>query len=231
MLWLDDYDRRARLVPGLLAVLPIAIAVVALGARDNPVVSTIGGLLSTAGGPVILASYVRHRGLALQERLFAEWGGAPTTQRLRWGGPPAEEARRQQLRSRLATTLAVTFPTENEEAENPVAADSRYIEAVGHLIARSRDVAHFPLVFKENRNYGYERNLLAMKPPALLIAAAAALALVAAAAIDFNRRNSLIGLAAVGGIVAIWLAVPNETRVRRIADAYADRLFEACLSL
>lgn len=86
MLWLDDYERRARLAPGLLAVLPIALVILALGLRRLPIVSALLSLVTAVGGPVVLASLVRHRGLRLQAELFRKWGGAPTTKGLRLTG-------------------------------------------------------------------------------------------------------------------------------------------------
>src|SRR6266496_5192960 len=95
MLWLDDYERRARLVPGLILVSPIALTVVMFGLRENAVVAAIIAALSTFGAPVVLANYVRHRGLELQGELWKRWGGSPTLELLK-AAPPA---RRQTWRT------------------------------------------------------------------------------------------------------------------------------------
>src|SRR6266852_7080577 len=83
VLWLDKYERQARLVPGLLALLPVAVTVTALGLRQAPVVSVVVSLFSLAGGPVLLADTVRGLGLKAQGDLWTSWGGAPTTIALR----------------------------------------------------------------------------------------------------------------------------------------------------
>ena len=51
MMWLDAYERRCRLAPGLLALVPVAVTIVALGIRDAPVVSAAISILSLASGP------------------------------------------------------------------------------------------------------------------------------------------------------------------------------------
>lgn len=62
MLWLDAYERRARLAPGLLALLPVSVAVTVLGLREAPVVTSIIALFAAAGGPV------------LSPHMYATWG-------------------------------------------------------------------------------------------------------------------------------------------------------------
>jgi hypothetical protein len=59
VLWLDKYERYARVAPGLFALLPVVITVIALGYRQVPVVSGVASMLSLAGGPVLLADTVR----------------------------------------------------------------------------------------------------------------------------------------------------------------------------
>ena len=41
MVYLDEYDRKARLIPGLLATLPVAIPVVALGLKAQPAIASL----------------------------------------------------------------------------------------------------------------------------------------------------------------------------------------------
>ena len=92
MLWLDSYERRARLVPGLLLVAPIGVAIVMFGLNTNPVIAVVIGSLTTFGAPVVLANFVRHRGLAAQTKLYGERGDKPTTALLRTG-PGARRAK------------------------------------------------------------------------------------------------------------------------------------------
>lgn len=77
-------DRRARLAPGLLALLLVPVTLVAVGLKDAPVVSTLAGcVLTAAGAPLVLVNIVRSRGRAIDDALIRSWGGAPTTQLVR----------------------------------------------------------------------------------------------------------------------------------------------------
>jgi hypothetical protein len=87
LLWLDKYERHARLVPGLLVLLPVGVTVTALGLGQAPVVSAVAGLLSLAGGPVVLADLVRSYGNKAQKNLWTQWHGSPTTLALRMREP------------------------------------------------------------------------------------------------------------------------------------------------
>src|ERR1700733_952850 len=98
MTWLDAYERRCRLAPGLLALIPVTVLITALGVRSAPVVSGALSILSLAGGPVLLASFVRGRGHAAQDRLWRNWGGSATTRALRLREPGANSVRRDAWR-------------------------------------------------------------------------------------------------------------------------------------
>src|SRR5437899_1342954 len=83
MVRFDEYDRKARLTPGLLAVAPISFLVIALGWRSYPVVAVAGGILIGAGATYVLAILVRHLGRRVESQLWAAWGGPPTSSLLR----------------------------------------------------------------------------------------------------------------------------------------------------
>jgi len=238
MVILDAYTRRARLIPGLIVVLPVAVAVTALGLQGQPVVAAVGGLLMSLGGPFVLASVVRTQGLALQDRLFAEWGGAPTTQALRNRGNAWPDAQRLLWRAAVGQATEVLLPNEHDEAANSLLADGTYESAVARLRALERDKRKFPLVFEENRNFGYERNLLGMRPSGLVIAVAAAIAMLVIGVLselhDVNNLSatSLFVAAAVDAAIALfWLLVPSKSRTLLVARRYAERLLEGATEL
>ncbi len=74
---------------------------------------------------------------------------------------------------KLRTLLPdLAIPGPKEETQNPSAAYRVYESCVRFLRERTRDQEKFPLVFAENVNYGFRRNLWAMKPigfPAALV--------------------------------------------------------------
>src|SRR5687767_10179355 len=79
----DPYERKARVYPGLLVVLPILVAVAATWGTKHPLITGVVGLLVSCGVVYALASLVRDLGKAKQEELVRAWGGMPTTWMLR----------------------------------------------------------------------------------------------------------------------------------------------------
>ena len=110
-------------------------------------------------------------------------------------------------------------------------------DVVTALKARTRDAKRYPLVFVENCNYGFQRNLLAMRPVGLLVCALSVVVLIALAvlrsALDleievFDLTAGFFGLIL---LTAMWFFVPSSSRVRGAADHYAERLLETIMGL
>jgi hypothetical protein len=238
MLWLDPYERHARLSPGLLALLPVAVDVLALSLRKVPIVSALASMLTTIGGPIVLAGLVRQRGLRLQEVLFRGWGGASTTRRLRLAGAEPNDAVRNQRRTHLEGLAATRLPTREEELREPESSDSRYDAAVAILREKTRDGGKFRLVSAENRSFGFERNLLAMRPVGLGVALGSLVVLAGAAVIKtLSAVPSIapldlgIGVLVDVAILGFWWRFPTDARVRLAGDKYADQLLNAAAVL
>ncbi len=229
MIWLDEYERHARLAPGLLALLPVPIDVLALGLRSVPIASTLVSLLTAVGGPIVLASFVRQRGLRLQEELYRRWGCPPTTLRLRDTNPG--DALRTQRRHEVARVASTTLPTAADEGTDPEGADSRYEAAVAVLRQKA---GKSTLVSAENRGYGFERNLVALRPVGIGVAVSGLFVLVGAVVLRVLAAvHSVEPLALALGVLldvaltALWLWYPAEARVLVAGGRYADQLLDA----
>lgn len=235
--WLDEYERSARLAPGLLALLPVAVTVVAVGLRSQAVATFLAGIASAVGGPLLLASTVRMRGLDVQEDLFAGWGGSPTVAMLRHNGPEGASPRREQWRRRMTRVVGLPLPTAEAERADPAGTDAAWESAVAELRELTRDRAEFPLVFAENKAYGFERNLLGMRPVGVWasIASLVVFAVAVAAHEIWNVPVSLpavgMGVLVVGGLLVLWLVLPSEDRVHRAARRYAERVLDSMVRL
>jgi hypothetical protein len=233
VLWFDDYERRARVAPGLLAVLPVALLATVLGLRQNPIVSAIAGLVVAAGGPLVLAGLVRQRGLHLQRELFESWGGPPTTELLRLRHGTASEPLRDQRRASVARAAGGRLPTLDEERADAVGSDERIAAAVAVIRERTRDHGRYPIVFSENRDYGFERNMLAMRPTALLVSIGAVAALVIAGTVAVVAKSTISLSAVILGVLAVcmvgvgWWRYPSVERVRAAGARYAAALLDA----
>lgn len=230
MLWLDEYERAARLAPGMLASLPLPILIAVFGVKHNPVVAAGISLVVAAGGPLVLAKYVRARGRALEARLKEEWGGPPTTLLLL----PAKDNDlvRRQRRASLEAVSGVALPN-----EHTIEAGQICEAAVTTLRQRTYDRGTYPLVFAENKSYGFERNTLAVRREALGFCAAgliiAATGLTAAASHHLHVSTTAVGIGCVANLalLAFWIVWPTSERVRDAGDLYAAQLLDAAGTL
>lgn len=229
--WLDAYDRRSRLQPALLSTLPFALSIVPLVGGLSALWTVTAPLLVFCGGTYFLAQIARGCGKQIEPELYRSWGGPPTTRLLRHRdarNPVMVEHHHAQL-ARLLPDLQ--FPSAAEEAADPVHADDVYEAAVAYLREATRDRATFPLVFAENCNYGFRRNLLGLRPQGIL-ATLVGLGFVVGAILLLGPAIALVGAATLDVVaVALWLAVVSPSWVKAAADAFAERLLGAANQL
>src|SRR5690606_40228985 len=79
----DPYERKARVIAGLLVSLPLLVPLLCVYGAQHPVLTGVIGLLGGCGAIYALASVARGRGKKLEEKLLKQWGGMPTTLALR----------------------------------------------------------------------------------------------------------------------------------------------------
>ena len=227
----DPYTWKARIAPVLIALLPVGLAVYvwfpgpSMAAR-LAVPAGISALLL-----LLLSELGRDMGKRAEPKLWEDWGGAPTTQRLRFTAPGVNVmlvGRHHRLLSELIPDHAL--PTASEEAADPEAADQAYEVATRWLRDNTRNTSEFELVFKENTSYGFRRNLYGLKPLALPVAVVGA-ALCVVGGQPLTGDIEVDWAMATSGNLALtilWLAWFRPSWVRIPAEACADRLFEAC---
>ena len=227
----DTYSWRARIAPVLVALLPVPLAVFVC----FPGSSVVARIVAILGAPALLlwllSEIGRDLGKRKEPKLWKSWGGAPTTQRLRFATPDTNVAlveRYHRLLSELDPTL--DLPTAAGEASDPRVADQAYEVATKWLIDKTRDTDMFELLFKENVSYGFRRNLWGLKPLALPLAIVGAALCVAGGwpPVGGVELDWAVACAVSIGLVVFWVGWVRPSWVRIPAEAYADRLFEAC---
>lgn len=230
----DPYERYSRLAPALVTILPIGVAFVALPTGDQDWLKPIIGVIAAGGGTLLLAAIARSAGRAVQDTIFTD--GLPTLQQLRHRGTTTR-AELAELHGVVTDATAVEMPTAEAEAAGPDEADGVYRIAVKKLIAATRDQSSFELLHKENRNYGFIRNLFGLRGIGRFLASVGTGAGSVLLIVAVSRGESLdVGLAIatiVIGLIAgyVFFRWLTPERVVIPATAYADRLFEAARTL
>ncbi len=226
----DAYTLQARLMPVLIAVFPVGMALATWLPGQSVTWNFLGTVILTFGLTALLAQVGRDRGKRKEPELFASWGGVPTTRMLSYQRTSLDRLTLNRYHDKLKTLLPeLAVPGPQEERQNPSEAYRVYESCVRYLREKTRDQAKFPLVFAENVNYGFRRNLWAMKRIAL---AAGVLGIIGCA--SFAIRNwstkstpisfSLVGLAINVVLLLLWIFLFKPNWVRLAAHAYAERL-------
>lgn len=166
---LDAYTVRARLFPALIAGVPafaLAGAFISWGSFN------VTQLIAGSGLTVLLvffAEIARRRGRAIEPGLIERMGGLQSTVTLRHGNPTYDAATKAKYHAFLAARLEEPAPTPQSEEADPQAADAFYSRAGTWLRENTRNAKKFNILFNENISYGFWRNLLGLKAPALVL--------------------------------------------------------------
>ena len=240
----DPYTYRARIQPALIVVLPLGLWFLAWTLDTSAISGALLGIVGTGGGTALLAQLGRDRGRRKQADLWRRWGGPPTTQLLRFRDSE-NRARLRQWRSGVETLVGHSLPSENQEANDATAADEEYEAAVHAVREATRDRTKFALVFAENVNYGFRRNLWGWKTIGLPIAVVAALGCWALflmsvglppeeswmdSVVRHPDEATIVRLVAStlnSFVTAVWLVMITPAWVKVAAEAYAERLLDA----
>lgn len=233
----DGYERKARLYPALLLVAPVvATAVAILPAKFSGLQSLMAAVVG-CGGAFLLTQLARDAGKNGEKGLFARWGGLPSVAIFRHRDTRLDSITKARYHKKLASLVKeAKAPTLEEEQADPNAADGVYAAWSNYLRVNTRDTKKFALLFQENVNYGYRRNVWGLR--AIGIAACVLSSLVAGAYLYYVHQSTEKldeAVAAAGAfalvLLACWIFCFSADWVRVAADAYAERLAECAETL
>lgn len=229
----DTYTLKARVSPMFIVLFPFILLSALISPKTDTLQVVTGSALFTIAFSILAAQFSRDSGKSKERNLWNSWGGAPTIQLLRHSNSEINPIKRSRIHNKLQEILPeLKMPSPKEEGENPQKADEIYEVCIGHLRTKTRDIKKYPLIFKENINYGFLRNLWGLKKYGILISLMGSLVSLY---ITFMRlKDSLISYESVVvllinvGLFFFWIFWVNPKRVKLAAYAYAERLLEYC---
>ncbi len=228
----DAYTLKARISPVLLTALPLTLTAICWRAAELTNLKTVWSLALASGGGIFLAQLGRTRGKHFEPYLFDTWSGKPTTVKLRIKGSTNPELVRHYHKNIVRIMPDVILPSVEDEKKNAQQADNVYDSVVRTLIAKTRNAKQYRLIFAENCNYGFRRNLWGLKIYGLPLSTSGTLISGGLTISALVKTRSLDGLMvtcllANFAICLSWLFVIKPSWVKVVADAYAERLLES----
>ena len=231
----DAYTIRARLFPAILGAAPaLAVLLLLISWKSfelSNIVATLGALVLIYA----LSDWARKAGKDIEPRIYREMGGKPSVTMMRRSDDSIDTASKDRYRLFLALKLNKPEPTPQLERRNLPAADEFYELAGTWLRENTRDTKKFPILFNELVTYGFRRNLLGVKWPALALNIA--VVLICAGLLwyrwPFDATESMTARIVVVLVVAAahalyFLLLVNAGNVKAAARTYARQLIISC---
>lgn len=220
LLMSDRYERKARLAPGLFAVVPIAVLAYSSAAAELPWYQSLGLAVLMESLLALLAGHLsRALGVAAERRLFPE--GLPTHEWLSSVGPRSGQ-QREQWRMALLTLTGLDIYAGNDADEERRVIQDAVVQARGRLRGR----AEAAMVQTHNEEYGFSRNLLGLVP---VWFTASAVGVVATGLPLLKGGGSWLAFGTEAVLLAgcVSYAAVGGAYVRWTAERYAESLLSA----
>jgi hypothetical protein len=177
----------------------------------------------------------RKAGKDIEPRIYLQMGANPSVTMMHRSDSSIDQASKDRYRTFLAGKVNRAEPTAVLERADPGAADDFYELAGTWLRENTRDTKKFPILFNELVTYGFRRNLLGVKWPAL--APNVAVVLICAALLWYlwpaDMAQGMTARIVVVLIVAAahafyFLVLVSPDSVKAAARTYARQLILSC---
>jgi hypothetical protein len=229
---MDKYALNARVYPAFILLFPFFIIgiVYSIDIEKYYHIATSLGVVSVLS--LFISNLVREMGKKKENKLWTDWGGAPTIQLFRSNNQRIDTITKQRAYKMLFELVPESKMTFDSKDEND--RDEIYKAWTSYLISKTRNNKEYSLLFSENISYGFRRNLYSLKPIGLLICIVGCIGNYLFVAIPKGFSNFIsyglpffISELLILVLLLIWIFLITSTWIRTQAFSYADRLFES----
>jgi hypothetical protein len=232
--WLDQYEMRARMAPAVIISIPMVISIITMASIFSGKFTQwiIGGGFVLAAFGYMLSFLIRYYGRELENKLWTDWGGAPSTRIMRWRDMTLGDDLKKQLHEAVKNYCKIELSTNDQEMENSGRADEQIKLAFLQVKGTVRKNDPDGIWAKHNAEYGFHRNLLGSRR--LWLASAIISIIACGIAFELTKNNILILGATLNLFFAIisilggWHYLPNIIRIT--ADRYAESIWISFLT-
>ena len=228
----DSYERKARLYPAVVLLAPVVVTVIAMMSGKLSALESLVATVVGCGGTFLLSQLARDAGKTGEMALFEKWAGLPSVAIFRHCDKRLDSITKARYHKKLGILVkGAKTPLVEEEQADPAAADQVYTAWSTYLRVNTRDTKKYSLLFKENVNYGYRRNVWGLRPIGI-ITSALCCAIAATWLYLLYQATGKIGEEIVGSFtialvfLLLWIFRFSSDWVRIPAEAYAERLAE-----
>ena len=198
---------------------------------------SLGAAAVGCGGSFLLTQLARDAGKNREKALHKRWGGLPSIAIFRHGDVRIDAITKARYHKKLAGWIKeAKAPTVEQEEADAAGADAIYSAWSNYLRVNTRDTKKFGLLFQENVNYGYRRNVWGLRPIGIVVCLASVVACGVRLYLIRQATGRLDEALIAAGVFAtvlllLWLFRFTSNWVRVPADAYAERLAECAETL
>jgi hypothetical protein len=230
---LDTYTIEARLCPVFLVILPVLITINLWAPETSKFQFGFSSIIFSLAISFFGAQFGRNWGKLKEINLWKSWDGPPTTRFLRHRDIQFNSIRKMRCHGIFHDLIPdINIPTMEEEMSDPLKADQIYEACTRFLIAKTRDTKKFSLVYKENINYGFLRNLWGLKPLGIVLSSLSLINCGYFLWIEWNNKKilpeTIILTLIILCISVLWITWVCPKNIKIAAEAYAERLLECC---
>ena len=230
---LDTYTIEARLCPVFLVILPVLITINLWAPEPSKFQFGFSSIIFSLAISFFGAQFGRNWGKLKEIKLWKSWDGPPTTRFLRHRDMQFNSIRKMRCHGIFHDLIPyINIPTIEEEMSDPLKADQIYEACTRFLIAKTRDTKKFSLLYKENINYGFLRNLWGLKPLGIVLSSLSLINCGYFLWIEWNNKKilpeTIILTLIILCILILWVTWVRPAIVKIAAEAYAERLLECC---
>jgi hypothetical protein len=231
---IDGYSLRARVAPVFLTIFPFLMVFNLWFSEQWSFKLGIGSTIFFIAFSMLGSHLGRHLGKRKEKKLWNFWDGPPTTRFLRHSNMEFNKIRRNHCHKKLQELLPdIELPTDKQESINLSLADQKYETCVRFLISSTRDKKRYPLIYKENVNYGFMRNLWGLKPFGVMVSIISLILSLLFIILKWPLQVETYHFPIITILFSIssfllWIFWIKPSSVKIVADAYAERLLEYC---
>lgn len=231
----DLYSLRARITPAAIFLVPALLLFLAWWPFEfNEQIFSVLSVVSVL--VLILFSHVvRSLGQKAQVDLYKKWEGKPSVLALRHSNSIIDNSIKQRYHQILANKIHdIVIPSAKSEAENLIFADAQYNIASEWVLSNTRDKSKYPLIFAENVNYGFWRNMFGLKKYVIILYQPLFMLNFVSLFEKWITPTKNIGSLDVLSMISCslllvtWVLVIKPSWVKETADDFSRQLYKAC---